>query len=538
MDSGGIEEGAVVQSFDPDVDRCDQHARERGRSRFGSAWTALVPPAGREGAAAPPPGRAARRRAMRDRAVIPLLVISLSAIVPGAGQLYLRRWRRGLLMLGVTLVVLFAAAMEWRRGTGGIIEALVRPRVLLGFLIGNVLLGVFRVAAAADAWWLARRRTAWVVRWHRDAGRPFPRAGRLAAATPVLALVAGVLVAPHAVAGYAGATAYAVLTSVFGGRGTPGPDRQAAAAPVPGPGVPQPPGPVGRLTVLLLGGDAGPGRSGLRTDTMIVVTADPSSGRVAVIALPRNLRGVPLRGMAARAFPDGRFPGTLNALYPFAAEHPELFPGSGGPAAAVRSAVEDLLGLPIQRYALVDLAGFVDVIDALGGVDVRVAERVTDRLSPVRPGGGKVAADLLPGLRHLDGEAALVYVRSRWTTNDYDRMRRQRCLLSALAEQADLGELLRGLPRLAEVAKRSVHTDIAPDELPRLARLAAGINRGEVRSIAIVPPYYAPRDERGYPTVRLDRVRRAVHRVTQPAGSGADPAGVWDGGESLATSCS
>jgi LCP family protein required for cell wall assembly len=519
----GIEEGAVMQTFDQGVDGVER--REGGPGPR--------PPAGMVR-----PGRVARRRAMRDRAVVPLVAVSLSALVPGAGQLLLRRWRRGAVMLAAAVAVVGAAALLWPRGTGGLVETLVRPRVLLGLLIGNVLLGAFRVAAAADAWWLARRRTAWVVRWHRDAGRPFPWAGRLLVAVPVLALVAGLLVAPHAVAGYAGATAYSVLTSVFGGRGdAPAPalvaSQAGAAAPAPATTAPD-----GRLTVLLLGGDAGPGRSGLRTDTMMVLTADPASGRVVVVALPRNLRGVPLPGRAGRAFPGGRFPDTFNALYGYAGQHPDQFPAAANPgAAAVKAAPQSQQGLPKPRNPQVDLAGLVDVIDARGGVTVRVADRVNDRLSPVRPGGNEVEADLLPGRRRLDGEAALVYVRSRSATNDYDRMHRQRCLLAALADQADLGELLRGLPRLAAVAKRSVDTDITPDELPRIARLATSVEPDKVVSLAVMPPYYAPRDEQGYPTPRPDRIRRGVRDALAAPGSAGGPAGAWTGGESLASTC-
>jgi anionic cell wall polymer biosynthesis LytR-Cps2A-Psr (LCP) family protein len=179
-------------------------------------------------------------------------------------------------------------------------------------------------------------------------------------------------------------------------------------------------------------------------------------------------------------------------------------------------AAEGLLGIPIDHYALVDLSGFVDVIDALGGVTVDVDERVRDRLSPATPGGPWRSFDIRPGRRHLDGQAALAYARSRRATSDYDRMRRQRCLLAALARQADPATLLRAVPRLVPLVQRSVATDVPTRDLPALAQLAAKARRDRVATLGLTPPRFAPtRNAAGYPVVDVPAVRAAVGQALQ-----------------------
>jgi LCP family protein required for cell wall assembly len=250
---------------------------------------------------------------------------------------------------------------------------------------------------------------------------------------------------------------------------------------------------------------------------MIVASVQRTSGAVALFGLPRNLTRVPLPDRAATAFACRCFPRPLNALYGWAHAHPGLFPGGTDPGAtALMDAGERLLGIPIDHYALVDLSGFVHVIDALGGVTVDVTQRVRDRLSPATPGGPWRSFDIRPGRRHLDGESALAYARSRSATSDYDRMRRQRCLLASAARQADPPTLLRALPRLVPLVERSVSTDIPIEDLPALAGLAAKAHRDRVVTVGLTPPRFAPtRDPAGYPIVDVPAVRAAVGQALQ-----------------------
>jgi LCP family protein required for cell wall assembly len=449
----------------------------------------------------PRPGGSRQPPRWRPPAPVPVLAARGSGVIPGLGQLYTGRRRLGIVILVATAPLLLVALVASRLGPVGLLAVLLRPSVLVALLVLDVGLALLRLGCVVDAFRSAQLR------------RGPPPGGRYAVPLVGLAVIAGVAVAPHVAAGYYDVQAYRLLRSVAG----------APAA-----------GPAGwlqrdRASVLLLGGDAGPGRVGLRTDTMIVASVQRTTGAVALFGLPRNLTRVPLPDPAAGAFACRCFPEPLNALHGWARAHPDLFPGGRDPGAtALMGAAGRLLGIPIDHYALVDLAGFVDVIDALGGVTVEVTERVQDRLSPATPSGPWRSFDIRPGRRHLDGQAALAYARSRSATSDYDRMRRQRCLLAALASQADPATLLRAVPRLVPLIQRSVATDVPTRDLPALARLAATARRDRVLTLGLTPPRFAPtRNPTGYPIVDVPAVRAAVGQALQhpepdrPAGPAA-----------------
>jgi len=447
----------------------------------------------------------------------------LSSLLPGAGQLYLGCRRRGLALLAVALLPLVGAVAAWTVSGGSLLRDLLRPSVLASLLVGNALLAAFRLFAAFDAYQFGRSQE----------GPPHLSSwARVPLACGGLLGLAGLTLAPHALVGYYNAQAYHTINSVFAGGsrtdqfpGWPGPS--ASASPqrsVAGQAA------AGRrpLTVLLLGGDAGPGRVGLRTDTMIVAHVDPATNRVTLIGLPRNLTHVPLAGRAAGAFACHCFPEMLNALYRFAESHPELFPrGPDRGAMAVKDTAENLLGVRIDHYALVDLAGFVDVVDALGGVTVQVTEHVADMVSPPHVGQNWPSVDVRPGRYHFDGRHALAYVRSRSADDDYHRMRRQRCLLAGLASQANMPTLLRALPRLLRVVGNSVSTDVPAQDLPHLAALAGRLRGAKVTTLGLTPPRFSMIDADGYRVVKLSTVRAGVAQALHPSGDPAaqQPAG-------------
>lgn len=296
------------------------------------------------------------------------------------------------------------------------------------------------------------------------------------------------MAAPHVAVAHYDLQARDLLTSVFAA--APGPAAPAAwFPPLPG-DHPRPwlaPPPFwkgrGRLSVLLLGGDAGPGRSGIRTDSMIVASVEPRTRRVALFGIARNLVHLHLPGI-------GYYEEPLNALYQDAALHPATFPGRDPGATALKIAVGHLLGTRIDHYVLVDMRGFVGVIDALGGVTIEVREGLRGRFST--PGGGKPDAvlRLAPGRYHVDGLRALAYARSRLGDNDYRRMARQRCLLGAVVREADLPTLLRAFPKLVRAAKRWVRTDIPLRLLPDLIDLAVQVKAERIVTVGFTPPRF------------------------------------------------
>ena len=445
-------------------------------------------PGGKEGLQ----GAEGQRRAPRRRA---LLGAVLSCLLPGLGQLALgRRWR-GAVMLLVTAGCLLAAADLWRR-RDLLPTLVVQPGWLLAMLGVDAALLAFRAFAVVDAYRLGAAR------------HPAPRRRAAGAA---LALILLVTAAPHAAAGYYDLQLYKLVTGVFpspeevvrqavGGGDS---ERDGSATKTPG-----------RLTVLLVGGDAGPGRSGLRTDAIIVASVDLGTGRAVLFGLPRNLVRVPLPEPAASAFPCRCFPRPLNELYAFAEANPQLFPAAQHRGVtALKGAAEQLLGLPIDHYVLLDLRGFVEVVDLLGGVDVTVTEPVLIEIDRLGQGAGTTYR-LQPGPHHLDGLTALAYVRARKESDDYHRMQRQRCLLASLAQRANASRLLRALPRLTRAIERNVVTDVPADLLPTLVTLARG--RAQVTSVGFTPPDYVTGFADGYPVPDAPRIQAAVQSALRP----------------------
>lgn len=252
-----------------------------------------------------------------------------------------------------------------------------------------------------------------------------------------------------------------------------------------------------RVNVLLLGGDAGPGRWSLRTDSMIVVSIEPYTGDTAMISVPRNLARIPFPPGTALAerFPRG-FNDIANAVYPYVNRNRELAGGGDDAGAqAVKLGVAQLLGMPIHYYVLVNMAGFVDVVDALGGIEIDVATRLP---SPGNPLDAKheVPEFIEAGRQQMDGTIALAYARSRSADSDYRRMSRQRCVLAAIATAATPRAVASGLPDLMSAFGNAVRTDIPRDRLGEFAHLidrfnaAGGLNA--VRTLHLAPPLVSP----------------------------------------------
>jgi LCP family protein required for cell wall assembly len=245
-----------------------------------------------------------------------------------------------------------------------------------------------------------------------------------------------------------------------------------------------------RVNVLLLGGDAAANREGVRTDSMTVASVDTKTGDTVLLSLPRNLERFPLPpGPARDRFPYGftgdgpSTPGLLNEVYQYAEEHPDLVPGVAkdhrGPE-LLKATIAGILGIRVDYYILVDMFGFADIVDAMGGVSVKITEPI-----PYGLAGGVLA----PGERKLKGKEALWYGRSRTDSDDYVRMGRQKCLMRAIARQADPQTVLTKFDKLASAAKRTLSTDIPQELLPALVKLSSKVKNGaQINSLPFVPP--------------------------------------------------
>ena len=298
---------------------------------------------------------------------------------------------------------------------------------------------------------------------------------------------------------------------------------------------------VDRLTILLVGGDGGPGRGGTRSDAIMVATLDTATGKAAVFGIPRNMTHVPLPEEWSTAFVDLEkrlipyaerkqwtdedgdgepdqfepchcFPDQINAIYPFTRKWVDTYPDEVDPGlAALRDTLELMLGIEIDYYAMVNMSGFVRVVDALGGIRVYVTGRVQTEVSPAREGEDWITVNISPGWRRLNGHEALAYVRERRSSSDYTRMRRQRCLLKAVAAKADPTTILTRFTGISRAVGSSVKTDINIDYLPTMLGYASSLDFDDVATVGFVPPYYTPVvDHRGKPTPDLARIQAMV----------------------------
>lgn len=261
-----------------------------------------------------------------------------------------------------------------------------------------------------------------------------------------------------------------------------------------------------RLNILLLGSDAGVGRTGTRTDTMILASIDPETGDGAMFSIPRNLTEAPLpKGMGiwdCHCFPD-----ILTHLWANAEWYPDAFPGPQDPPVnALKAAVGLVFGVDVDYYAKVDLEGYVAMIDAVGGVTIEVPKRIIDEAYPHELGGSEYVV-IETGTQHLDGHLALAYSRIRRHSGDFARMHRQRCVLGALVDQTDPGDLVAGAADLAAAYRDHVDTDIPVETLPDLLLLVSRMDLDRLGTLRITAYNYGASGHPGYQLYDLERLR-------------------------------
>lgn len=299
-----------------------------------------------------------------------------------------------------------------------------------------------------------------------------------------------------------GTTAAPPTTMFVGEPDGPAPDPERATTTTPTTTIPPKPArPVSGVdpmvvadvrTILLLGGDAGPGRSGLRTDTMMLFSIHPPSGRAALVSIPRDLRRMlfPPGSALEQRYPYG-WDGIANAIYPKASSDDSLraayeVEGVRPGVVALAHAIGYSLDVAIDDYVLVDMQGFLELVDAIGGVTVDVRREIP--MPGNVPGAVTQYPDTIgPGVIHMDGTTALGYVRSRKGDSDFQRTRRQRDLLEALATQLDLVEVIGSFPRVAEAVGGTLRTSLTPDELADTLAVIGG-STAIVESVGLVPP--------------------------------------------------
>jgi LCP family protein required for cell wall assembly len=209
--------------------------------------------------------------------------------------------------------------------------------------------------------------------------------------------------------------------------------------------------------------------------------------------IPRNLENVPLPPESANAFSCHCFPypNLLNALWRDAVNRPGAYPYAGSDFvrgfSALEGAVGQYLGLHVDGAVVINLMGFVNLINALGGLDIYVPAEIKDSQYSRPQDGRDITIDIKPGQQHMDGFTALAYARSRHQDSDYGRMSRQQAVLIALRAQLHPCSLLPKVPNLISALGSAFWTDMPIDDAPTLLALAERVGTGNVKSIELVP---------------------------------------------------
>lgn len=455
----------------------------------------------------------------------PWLAALLSFVFPGLGQAYAGQHRVAVL-LAVPVLLLIAGITAAVNGVGDLRNGLLSSTFLVAVVATNVALFGWRTFAIA----------------HAGLAPPSiePRERRISMTTVAILVVAAI--GMHAWVGIVVGQLDDTLRQVFG-RTTV----DSAPEPIPpakGGAPEESQEPVSapqyrwdgteRINILLLGTDAHPSREAVLTDVVLVVSIDPVAGTAAMISVPRDTGFLPMPDESL--FTGGVFPDKVNEL-PL---HASLDPATWCPNLAddptgcgmrtIERSVGLYLGLQIHHYAMVDMAGFAELIDALGGVRLCLPGELHDpEFDGTLSNAGRDEPLVLPaGCHEYDGLDALAYARSRkgWIEmpdgtrvdqSDFSRNERQQKLLLALRNELAEADLFFELPAVLRAIGRSVSTDVPRDQAGDLASLLPLITGPDIERVVLGYPDFvdAPaQPDLNYLLVpRRDAIREEMARL-------------------------
>ena len=265
----------------------------------------------------------------------------------------------------------------------------------------------------------------------------------------------------------------------------------------------------GRYNVLLIGADSGVTRWGLRTDSMTIASIDAKTGKTVLIGLPRNMMNFPFPkgSILAKQWPHGYNCSTceLNSLSTYAADHKALFDSFDQPGVeATMEGIEGITGLKINYYAMINMPGFRDLANAIGGVTINVRQ-------PIAIGKtGDVTGWIKPGVQKLSGEDLLWYSRSRATSDDYSRMARQKCVMNAMLHQVSPATVMKHFSQIAKASAALFTTDIPTSEVDHFAQLALKAKSQKISTLSLVPPLVNTGDP------DIGKIRNAIAKAINP----------------------
>ncbi|NIN99995.1 MAG: hypothetical protein GTN93_32755 [Anaerolineae bacterium] len=260
-----------------------------------------------------------------------------------------------------------------------------------------------------------------------------------------------------------------------------------------------------RINILLVGLDNRwqVSHTSFRTDTIMIASLHTETNEGMLFSIPRDLY-VDVPGHGKRRINVAHVLGETQG-YP-----------RGGPG-LLMDTIQQNFGIPMHGYLMIDFQGFREMVDLLGGVDIYVEKEIWDYKYP-DDRGGEMTIHIPAGQQHMDSETLLRYCRTRYGSDDFDRMRRQQKALAALGDKFLSLEMLPRLPELLQTMSHTFHTDLSPAVIVRVAGMAAQVHPDETRFIVmdrslLDPSQRRPGDEPSLLYPDWDKIHALVDEV-------------------------
>jgi LCP family protein required for cell wall assembly len=243
-----------------------------------------------------------------------------------------------------------------------------------------------------------------------------------------------------------------------------------------------------------------------------------------MFSLPRDTVDVPLPPGNARRLIGPVYRGKINSFFVRVRDRADIFPGTDNTRGynGLKAILGELYGLDIKYFVEVNFDGFTKVVDALGGVTINVQVPLADDRYPGER--GMLRRVYVPvGVQRMSGAEALIYARSRYSTDDYERGQRQQRVLLSLRQSVDVATILPRLNELAAAVSQAIRTDIPRELVPQLLSLAQAVDTKSLRSYVFAPLRYGSEaivPGRGFVIIPdVARIRAAVREafVVDPA---------------------
>lgn len=442
--------------------------------------------------------RSPQRGTETDRTRRALMLLGMTLFIPGSAQIAAGSKKLGRAALAVTVACWFTALLL------GLMFLTMRS-VVLSLLTQPFMLWLSAVVLGALA-------IGWFILW-LDTFRLIHFTSLAPGLKPIVAVVLAVLMAVTSGSLGYGAKLVNEGRAALDGIFASGPAIDAVD---------------GRYNFLLMGADAGEGREGLRPDSIHVVSVNEDSAETIIFSIPRNFQNAqfnedsPLNAV----YPTGYDCGDeciINFLYTDVMNnHQDLYPEAEDPGAeAMMDAVSGSLNLEVSGYVMVDMGGFENLIDAMGGVTVDSGGWVPYR-GPL-PDGSWGDNWWGPGVYTFSGQEALAYARSRTYSSDYNRIQRQQCIQQAMMSQFNPQTLLTRFSEIMQAGGNVVETNLPQSQLGSFLDLAVDAQGQTPQRLVLGAPDFGASGDLFSTYPDFEQIQRRVDELI--ANEQADDAG-------------